>query len=118
MYSKVRKKTKKLLISSIFLVVPFCFDFPFFYKMKNQKDFATRGLEILGQRLRQLRKQKGYNNYETFAYDHNIARAQYGRYEKGTADLRFGTLLKIIEAHDMTIQEFFSEGFTEEENDE
>lgn len=64
----------------------------------------------LGKRIKSLRIQKGYSNYETFAYEHNIPRAQFGRYEAGQ-DLRFSSLMKVIRAFDMTPSEFFEEGF-------
>ena len=64
----------------------------------------------LAKRIRQLRIQKGYSNYEHFSYDHDIARSQYGRYEKGE-DIRFTSLVKIANTFNMTLQEFFSEGF-------
>lgn len=64
----------------------------------------------LGERIKALRLQRGYTSYEYFAYEHNISRAQFGRYEKGQ-DLRFSSLIKIIHAFGITIQEFFSEGF-------
>lgn len=64
----------------------------------------------LAQRIRSIRIAKGYSNYEYFAYEHNISRAQFGRYEKGE-DLRFSSLVKVVKAFDMTLEEFFSEGF-------
>ncbi len=64
----------------------------------------------LGERIRQLRIEKGYSNYENFAFENNIPRAQFGRYEKGQ-DLRFSSLVKVVKAFDMTLEEFFSEGF-------
>lgn len=67
-------------------------------------------LKCLGARIRQLRIEKGYTNYEHFAFDNDISRAQYGRYEKGE-DIRFGTLIKVINGFGMSIEEFFSEGF-------
>jgi len=67
-------------------------------------------LQKLGERIKTLRIAKGYSSYETFAYDHKIPRAQFGRYEKGE-DLRYSSLLKVIAAFDMTIENFFSEGF-------
>lgn len=65
-------------------------------------------LKKLGSKIKKIRKAKGYSNYEQFAFEHKIARAQYGRYENG-ADLRYSSLLKIIAAFDMTIEEFFRE---------
>lgn len=75
-----------------------------------KKVTKQEALNKLGERIRTLRIKKGYASYEYFAYEHEISRAQFGRYERG-ADIRFGTLIKIINAFDLTIEEFFSEGF-------
>jgi transcriptional regulator with XRE-family HTH domain len=64
----------------------------------------------LGARIKALRIKAGYTSYETFAYEHGLPRAQYGRYEQGK-DLRFSSLAKVIAAFKMTMQEFFEEGF-------
>ena len=77
----------------------------------NKSDFY---LKKLGKRLKFLRKKKGYTNYEQFAYTFEIGRAQYGRYENG-ANISFKTLLNIINIHDISIPDFFAEGFDEEE---
>ena len=78
--------------------------------MAKKDEFTLKQLQKLGNRFKQLRKEKGYTNYEIFAYDNEIPRAQYGRYEKGE-DLRFSSLLKVLKALDITLEEFFSEGF-------
>ena len=52
----------------------------------------------------------GRSYYENFAFEKDIPKAQYGRYEKGE-DLRFSSLIKIIKAIDMKPQKFFAEGF-------
>ncbi|SHL89356.1 Helix-turn-helix [Chitinophaga jiangningensis] len=67
-------------------------------------------LAKLGARIKELRIKAGYSNYEVFAYEHNIPRAQYGRYEQGK-DLRFSSLVKVVSAFGMTMEEFFGEGF-------
>ncbi|MBL7936625.1 MAG: helix-turn-helix transcriptional regulator [Bacteroidia bacterium] len=77
---------------------------------KNKPILKEDALKKLGERIKELRIKNGYTNYEYFAYEHNISRAQYGRYERGE-DIRFGTLIKIINAFGLTIDEFFSEGF-------
>jgi hypothetical protein len=64
----------------------------------------------LGNRIKELRINKGYTSYEYFAYDNNISRAQMGRYEKGQ-DLRFTSLAKVVNALGISLEEFFSEGF-------
>lgn len=67
-------------------------------------------LQRLGNRIRELRVKAGYSSYEYFAYEHNISRAQMGRYENGQ-DLRFSTLVRLANAFGLTLNEFFSEGF-------
>lgn len=64
----------------------------------------------LGARIKALRIKAGYNSYETFAYEHGLPRAQYGRYEQGK-DLRFSSLVRVVAAFEMSIDEFFKEGF-------
>jgi transcriptional regulator with XRE-family HTH domain len=75
-------------------------------QMLNSEEY----LERVGKRIRELRIKRGYSNYEHFAYDHNISRAQFGRYEKGQ-DLRLSSLIKVVNAFGITLQEFFNEGF-------
>ena len=79
---------------------------------RNQEElqYDDEMLKKLADRIRTLRKKKGYPNYEQFAYEHNISRAQFGRYEKGE-NLRFLSLQKVVNAFGMTLAEFFSEGF-------
>lgn len=79
--------------------------------MKDNDKYIKEQLDNLGKRLKKLRLEKGFTNYEQFAYEHNIGRAQYGRYEKGS-DLRLSSLLKLLRAMEIDPVEFFSEGFT------
>ena len=67
-------------------------------------------LNKLGQKIKALRIERGYTSYEYFAYEHGFSRAQYGRYEQGQ-DLRFSSLVRIVNAFGMTLQDFFKEGF-------
>ena len=67
-------------------------------------------LKKLGERLRYFRKLRGFSNYEYFAYEIHMSRTQYGKYESG-GNIQFSTLLNILKALDVTIEEFFSEGF-------
>lgn len=73
---------------------------------------TAQQLKNLASRSKEVRKEKGYNNYERFAFDNELPRAQYGRYEKGQ-DLRFSSLLKVLKALDISLEDFFSEGFNE-----
>lgn len=79
---------------------------------KKQIKNTPKEVELLAKRIRELRIKQGFSNYEYFAYEKEIPRAQYGRYEKGE-DLRYSSLIKIIKAFGMTPKEFFSKGFEE-----
>lgn len=72
-----------------------------FYQLEDEKF-----LLLVGERLRELRKQAGYSNQETFAYDAEIPRAQYGRYEKGI-NLTLISLKKILDFHKLSFEDFF-----------
>lgn len=63
-------------------------------------------LKTIGERLKFYRKKAGYSNYEYFAYENNISRPQYGKYEAG-ANIQLNTLYKILKALKVTPEEFF-----------
>ena len=74
----------------------------------------NKELKALGNRLKYYRKLKGYSNYEHFAYDLGISRSQYGKYENG-GNIKFTTLCKILDFLNVSLKEFFSDGFDEKE---
>ncbi|WP_430410232.1 helix-turn-helix domain-containing protein [Kordia sp.] len=78
--------------------------------MAKKDEYTEKQLTNLGEKLRSLRMEKGFSNYEQFAFEHNLPRAQYGRYEQGQ-DLRFSSLLKVLKALDISLEEFFKDGF-------
>jgi transcriptional regulator with XRE-family HTH domain len=69
-------------------------------------------LKKIGERLRYFRKKAGYTNSEYFAYENNISRPQYGKYEAG-ANIQLNTLIKILNAMNVSLEEFFN-GFNEQ----
>ena len=80
-------------------------------KKKAQKRPLTEDeikglLEAIGKKLQATRREKGYKNYETFAFENEIPRTQYGRYERGQ-DLKVSSLLKVLHALDIPFSEFF-----------
>ena len=79
-------------------------------KQKSDTEESIR-LKKIGERLRYFRKRAGYTNSEYFAYEHNISRPQYGKYEAG-ANIQLNTLMKILKALNVSLEEFFS-GFNE-----
>lgn len=79
-------------------------------KKETSQDPSEHQIKNLAKRLKQLRKEKGFSNYEFFAYEHKIGRSQYGKYEQGV-DMQWSSIVKLIEKHGMTVKQFFSEGF-------
>lgn len=63
-------------------------------------------LKKIGERLKKYRKEAGYSNYEYFAYEHNISRPQYGKYEAG-ANIQLNTLIRILKHLNVSMEEFF-----------
>jgi helix-turn-helix protein len=83
--------------------------------MKEQRENTVNQkpnelLKKIGIKLARRRKELGYKNSDTFAYDKDLNRSQYGKYEAGSQNLRFSSLVKIINALGLTIEEFFGEG--------
>ena len=74
------------------------------------ENLEERKLRELGERLRYYRKLKGYTNYEHLAYDLGVSRSQYGKYENG-GNIKFTTLCKILHHLEVTLEEFFKDGF-------
>ena len=70
-------------------------------------------LKKIGTKLKKLRKENGYLNSDDFAYDNEINRSQYGKYEAGAQDMRISSLLKAVNSLGLTIEEFFRDGLEE-----
>lgn len=78
-------------------------------QVKTVKKELTPAMLKLGKRIRQLRKDAGYTNFMTFAYDHGFNPTQIARWEQG-ANIRFDSLCRLAKAFDMTVSELL-EGF-------
>ena len=63
-------------------------------------------LKKIGLRLKEVRKAKGFKNYEHIAYELGMSRSQYWKYEAG-GNIEMKTLLRILTLIDMPIKEFF-----------
>lgn len=79
-------------------------------RKKNLSDKEISLLRDIGEKLKKLRKDNGFSNYENFAFEKGLNRSQYGKYETGAIDIQITTLLRVIEKHDgMTIEKFFKD---------
>jgi hypothetical protein len=76
-------------------------------KKVGEKKIDARILKI-ADKLRKMRIEKGFTSYEHFAWDNGIGRQQYWRIEKGS-NFTIQTLLKILDIHKITMEEFFKD---------
>jgi len=60
----------------------------------------------IAEKIKRLRIEEGYSSHEFFAWENEIPRVQYWRMEKGT-NFTIKTLLRILDAHNMSLQDFF-----------
>lgn len=74
--------------------------------VSKQDTAEIKALKKIGQRLKYYRKKAGYSNYEYFAYEHDLSRPQYGKYEAG-ANIQLNTLMKILKALNVSVEDFF-----------
>jgi hypothetical protein len=74
-------------------------------KYATNEKISDPRMERIAERLKELRIKAGYTNYENFAWEFEIGRAQYWRMEKG-ANFTMVSLLKILDAHKISLAEF------------
>lgn len=75
-------------------------------QFKDEEEYGKAVFQKVSARIKELRIAKGHKNYEKFAFQVNISRAQIARYEKGE-DMRLSTLIRIMRALEVTPEEFF-----------
>jgi len=63
-------------------------------------------LQAIALRLKELRKAKGYSNYEHIAFALEMSRSAYWRLETG-ANFELKTLIKVCKLLDVSLEEFF-----------
>ena len=78
------------------------------WNMKDS-DQKTNNEELaaIAQRLKELRKAKGYSNYEHIAFALEMSRSAYWRLETG-ANFELKTLIKICRLLEVSLEEFFT----------
>ena len=73
---------------------------------KTKKGDIDKRIIKIAEKLKYLRKEKGYRNYDVFAWDNDISRTNYQRMESG-CNFTIETLLKILDIHKISLEEFF-----------
>lgn len=79
-----------------------------FRLMEKLDKLAEDTILQIAEKIKTLRKEKGFTSYESFAFEHEINRVQYFRIEKGQ-NITIKTLIKVLAIHNLTLQQFFSD---------
>ncbi len=74
----------------------------------QQLDVFEQDFQWISKRLKGLRKETGFKNYEHFACELGMSRSAYWRIEKG-ANFEMKTLFRICKLLGISVQEFFSD---------
>ena len=72
----------------------------------NKSVKYQKRIQKIGEKIKRLRKDAGYSSYETFAFDNELPRVQYGRLEKGV-NFQITTLLRVLDIHKISLEDFF-----------
>jgi transcriptional regulator with XRE-family HTH domain len=73
---------------------------------KSLDNLKLPELQAIATRLKELRKFKGYSNYEHIAFELGMSRSAYWRLETGV-NFELKTLIKICRLLDISLEEFF-----------
>ncbi len=63
-------------------------------------------LIVIADRLKEIRKEKGFKNYEHIAFELGMSRSAYWRLESGE-NFSLKTLIRICNLLDITLEQFF-----------
>lgn len=80
-------------------------------RSKNDLGLLPDDIKRIGLRLKLIRKGLGFGNSDKFALKYDLDRAQYGKYEAGSQDLRISSLIKILDKIDYSLSQFFNEDY-------
>lgn len=73
---------------------------------KNEENQEFPELVLISERLKIIRKEKGFTNYEHIAFELGMSRSAYWRLENG-ANFNLKTLIKVLRLLDVSLEEFF-----------
>ncbi|WP_199119359.1 helix-turn-helix domain-containing protein [Pedobacter sp. ASV28] len=77
----------------------------------KEKEQIPVDIKKIGLRLKAIRKGLSFSNSDKFALQHGLDRAQYGKYEAGSQDLRISSLIKILDKIGYKLSDFFNEEY-------
>ena len=76
--------------------------------MDNTEQNIFTQIEKVAQKIKLLRKKKGFSSFEAFANEYDLDRVQYWRVESGS-NITLKTFFRILEIHSITPKDFFDD---------
>lgn len=74
-------------------------------------DIEKIELKKLGSRIRSIRKELGIKTAEEAAHQFGLQRSQYSKYESGSGNMTYLSLVTLLQKMGVSLKDFFSEGF-------
>ncbi len=63
--------------------------------------------QAISAKLKKMRIEAGYTSYEKFALEKLIDPKQYWRIEENKSNFRLSSVLNVVNAHNVSLEEFF-----------
>lgn len=76
--------------------------------MEDSEEKILLRLETVAKKIKQLRKDKGYTSFQSFAFEYELNRVQYWRIESGK-NITLKTLIKVLDIHKISLEDFFKD---------
>jgi len=76
--------------------------------MENSEEKILLRIEKVAKKIKQLRKDKGYTSFQSFAFEYELNRVQYWRIESGR-NITLKTLIKVLDIHKISLEDFFKD---------
>ncbi len=74
--------------------------------MEDSEEKILLRIEKVANKIKQLRKDKGYTSFQSFAFEYELNRVQYWRIESGK-NITLKTLIKVLDIHKISLEDFF-----------
>lgn len=97
------------LINKKYFLVSFLYLFCYYVQMQENSEKTLHLAVVLGSYLKELRIKKGHLSRKKFADEYDLNDSNLSRIERGLGEIKFVTLLKILQALDITPSEFMKE---------
>lgn len=77
-------------------------------KSESESETLDPRNKLIANRIKELRFNAGFTSQEDFSNEFNIGRMSYWRAESGTTNITMKLLYQIIDAHNLSLAEFFA----------